>query len=87
MENKSWSCYKGLKHKTVLAQMELDEFVDCLLKKYGDRSQYPDDPEELQRLIDVFAKTKQALIAENTMLKQLAFHADIRKEFKKKTKK
>jgi len=67
--------------------MELDEFVDCLLKKYSKRSQYPKNPEELKELIDIFAKTKQALIAENTMLKQLASRAAMHQEFKKKTKK
>lgn len=87
MENKGWSCYKGLKHDTVLAKMELGDFVDSLLKKYSKRSQYPKDPEELKELIDIFAKTKQALIAENTMLKQLASQTAIHQEFKKKTKK
>ena len=76
-----------LKSSTVWVCMELEEFVDLLLKQYGDRKQYPDDEEQLKTLLSVFAKTTQALREEKAALERLsAFRTSNKPEFKKKTK-
>ena len=68
-------------------RMKLEAFVDLLLEKYCDRSQYPDDEEQLKTLLAVFARTAQALRTKKEALERLSIETAINREVKKKAKK
>lgn len=70
------------------ARMELEEFVDLFLKRYDDRSKYPDNEEELKALLRVSNKTIAALREKKASLERLAASRGTNQlGFKEKTKK
>lgn len=66
--------------------MELEEFIGLLLETYGDRSKYPDDEEELNALVCLFAEVTRLAWAKEAALRKLVFpHTIIPQDLQKKT--
>lgn len=66
--------------------MELNELIDSLFQKYGDRSKLPNDAEQLKDLFFVYVEILKALEAEKNMLEQMAIRTETYEKAKIKAK-